>query len=101
MNKRVFAGNLPSSASEHELRQPRATHGEAVYVSTVEAESPDRFRGLGGSDPTAVVEPEPVAAVLLRPALMQTPTARPVWVNGTLSGLMAGKRPAPKLIGSF
>jgi len=48
-----------------------------------------------------LVEPEPVAAVLLRPVLMQTPAARPVWVNGTLPGLMAGKRPAPKLIVSF
>jgi hypothetical protein len=98
MNRRVVVGNLPSSASEHQLRRLYATHGEAVSVSTMEAESPDRFRGLGGSNPTALVELEPVVA-LPRPALMQTPAARPVWVNGTLSGLMAGKRPASKSTG--
>ena len=98
MNKRVFVGNLPSSASEHQLRRLHATHGEAVSVSTMEDESPDRFRGLRGSDLSALVEFEPVAAVP-RPALMQTPAARPVWVNGTRPGLMAGKRPAPKPTG--
>jgi len=98
MNKRVSAGNLPSSAYEDRLRRLHVTHGGAVSVSTMEAESPDRFRGLGGSYPTALVELEPVAAVP-RPALMRTPAARPVWANGTLPGPMAGKRPASKSTG--
>ena len=98
MNRRVVVGNLPSSASEHQLRRLHATHGEAVSVSTMEDESPDRFRGLRGSDLSALVEFEPVAAVP-RPALMRTPAARPVWANGTLPGPMAGKRPASKSTG--
>lgn len=85
VSTRVFAGNLPSSASEEQLCRLSGKHGEAALVSTVEAESPDQFRGLGGVDLAA-----------LEPALMQTPVERPVWVNGTLPGVMAGMRPAPR-----
>jgi len=59
----------------------------------MEAESPDRFRGLGGTCKLEVVEPELVAGP--RPVLMQMPVERPVWVEGTLPGMMAGKRPSP------
>jgi hypothetical protein len=44
-------------------------------------------------NPAALAEP--------RPAVMDKPTELPVWVNGTLPGVMAGKRPGPKLIVSF
>jgi hypothetical protein len=90
----VCVGDFPSSASQDQLRQPRSTRGEVASVSKVEAESSDRFRGLGGLDRPALAELDLVGAES-QSALMQTPTARPVWVNGTLPGIMAGKRPAP------
>ena len=89
MGKSAFVEILPSSASEHRLRRQQATHGEAVSVSTKEDESLDRFRGLGRSDLPVLVGPEPVVAA-----------RRPVWVNGTRPGSMAGKRPAPKPTGT-
>lgn len=100
MSASVYAGSHPSSASEEQLRQLGGTSGEAASVSRMEAESPDRFRGLGGSDLTASAERMLVTAGA-QPAVMETPVERSVWVSGTLPGLMAGKRPAPKLIGSF
>jgi len=90
----VYAGNLPSSASEEQLCQLSETVSEAASVSKVEAESPDRFRGLGGSELAVLAELElGVGGARLAP--METPVERPVWVNGTLPGIMAGKRPAP------
>ena len=94
MSASVYAGNLPSSASQDELRQPRSTRGEAASVCKVEAESPEPVRGLGGFDLAVSGEPE-LAAAGARLALMETPVERPVWVNGTLPGIMAGQRPAP------
>jgi hypothetical protein len=96
----VYTRNFPSSASEEQLCQLSGTPGEAASKSGVDAESPDRFRGLGALDRPALAELDLVEAES-QSALMQTPTARPVWVNGTLPGMMAGKRPAPKLSGSF
>ena len=94
MSKHAVAGNIPSSASEEQLRRVQATYGEVASVSTMEGESPDRTRGLVRADMPELVELE-LAAAGPRPVLMQTPSARPIWVNGTLPGMMAGKRPAP------
>jgi hypothetical protein len=92
---RICVGDFPSSASQDELRQPRSTRGEAASVCKVEAESPEPVRGLGGFDLAVSGEPE-LAAAGARLALMETPVERPIWVNGTLPGTMAGKRPAPR-----
>jgi hypothetical protein len=48
-------------------------------------QSKDRFLGFGASDLLALVELEPEVA-----------EQRPGWWAGTLPGVMAGKRPAPK-----
>ncbi len=93
MGTRVFVGNLPSSATEDQLRRLRAAHGEVASLSIVEAESPVRYRGLGGADTPVLLELEPVVSEPQR-AMKQAAAAWPVWVNGTLPGIMAGKRPA-------
>jgi hypothetical protein len=95
VSARVCAGNLPSNASDEQLCQPRETLAEAASVGKVDAESPDRFRGLGRVDRPALVVLDLVDAES-QSALTQTPTARPDWVDGTLPGTMAGKRPAPR-----
>ena len=92
MGTNVFVGNSPSSATGDELWRPRATHGEAASLSMVEAESPVRYRGLGGSNTPALVELEPMVSEPQR-AMKKSPAASPVWENGTLPGIMAGKRP--------
>jgi len=94
MSKHAVAGNLPSSASEEQLRRVQAKFGEVVSVSTMEGESPNRTRGLGRANMPKLVELEFVVTEP-RPVPTQTPAAQPVWVNGTLPGMMAGKRPAP------
>jgi len=98
MGTRVFVGDFPSSATEDQLRRGRATHGEVASLSIVGAGSPVRYRGLGGSDVPALVEPEPVVSEPQR-AMKQAKAAWPVWVNGTLPGVMAGKRPASEPTG--
>jgi hypothetical protein len=95
MGTRVFVGNFPSSATEDQLCRLRATRDEAASLSIVEAESPVRYRGLGGADAPALVELEPVVSdPQLAPR--QAPAALPVWENGTLPGIMAGRRPSPE-----
>jgi len=64
MSTRFSVWNLPSSATEEQLRQ------QSDYMARVEFD-------------TVVAEPQPA------------PDERPVWKNGTLPGVMAGKRPAP------
>jgi hypothetical protein len=88
----VCVGSFPSSVSQVQFRQPSSTHGEAA---SVEAESPDRFRGLKGVDRPALARLDLVEAE--SPAVpMQMPISSPVWDSGTLPGIMAGKRPAPR-----
>ena len=96
---RLCVGNFPSSTPQDQLCMPCSTHGEVASVSKVEAESSDRFRGLSGSDRPALAELD-LVEVESQPALIQASTATPVWVDGTLSGIMAGKRPAPRPTGS-
>jgi hypothetical protein len=98
MSTRVFVGSFPSSATEDQLCRLRTTRGETASLSIVEAESPVRYRGLGGSDAPALVELEPVVSEPQR-ALKQAPAALPFWTDGTLPGVMAGRRPAPKSTG--
>ena len=95
MGTRVFVRNLPSSATEDQLRRLRVAHGGVASLSMVEAESPVRYRGLGGSDMPAMVELEPVVSEPQR-AMKQATAAWPVWVSGTLPGVMAAKRPAAR-----
>jgi hypothetical protein len=95
MAARVCVGNFPSSASQDQFRQLRSTHGGVALVCKTEAESPEPVRGLGGSDLAVLAEPE-LEAAGARLALVETPVERPIWVNGTLPGTMAGKRPAPR-----
>ena len=82
MTARVCFDNFPSSASQDQPRPPSSTRGGAVSdrpalpaLHLVEAES--------------------------QSALMQALAPRPVWVDGTLAGVMAGKRPARKPTGSI
>jgi len=98
MGANVFIGNFPSNATGDEFSRPRAPHGEAASLGMVEAESPVRYRGLGGSHTPALVELEPMVSEPQR-AVKQSPFALPVWENGTLPGAMAGKRPSLGLIG--
>jgi hypothetical protein len=94
---RVCVGSYPSSVSQDQSRQPSSTHGE---VASVEAEFSARCPGLKGAD-----RPAPAGLDLLevesQPAPMQMPSASPVWADGTLPGIMAGKRPAPRPIRSI
>jgi hypothetical protein len=92
---RLCVGNFPSSTPQDQLCLPRSTVGEVASVSKVEAESSDRFWGLGGSGRPVLAELALVETES-QPALIQMPTARPAWVDGTLSGIMAGNRPAPR-----
>ena len=46
MGTRVFVGNLPFSATEDQLRQLFATHGEVASVSIVKDKFTDRSRGF-------------------------------------------------------
>jgi RNA recognition motif-containing protein len=46
MGTRVFVGNLPFSATEDQLRQLFATHGEVTSVSIVKDKFTDRSRGF-------------------------------------------------------
>jgi hypothetical protein len=90
MSTRASVGNLPFSAAEDKLHRQSATHGEVASVSVVQDESTDHSRGSGShlarvDLDTVVTEPQPAL------------DARPVWKNGTLPGVMAGKRPAPSL----
>jgi len=117
MGTRVSVESFSLSAAEDQLRRLCATHGEAAPVRTsvprldplVRDESPDRFRGLGGANLLALVELEPsVAEPLSAPAEWSVwkngtlpgvmagkrPVASPIWSCGTMSGIMAGKRPA-------
>jgi len=96
MSTRVYVGSLPASVTEHQLRRLYSQHGEVASVSKMGTESPARNRGLGGLALAALVELEPTVAEPL-PA----PAEWSVWRNGTLPGIMAGKRPAPRLIGSI
>jgi len=98
MGTHVYVGNSPSSATVDQLRRLLAPHSEAASLSVVEAESPVRYRGLGGSDAPTLVELEPVVSEPQR-TMKQAPAALPLWTDGTLPGIMAGKRPAPKSTG--
>ena len=46
MGTRIFVGNLPFSATEDQLRQLFATHGEVASVSIVKDKFTDRSRGF-------------------------------------------------------
>jgi RNA recognition motif-containing protein len=46
MGTRVFVGNLPFSATEDQLRQLFAPHGEVASVSIVKDKFTDRSRGF-------------------------------------------------------
>jgi RNA recognition motif-containing protein len=46
MGTRVFVGNLPFSATEDQLRQLFAAHGEVASVSIVKDKFTDRSRGF-------------------------------------------------------
>ena len=93
MSIRVSAGGFPVSATRDQLCRLPATHGEVESVSTsAEDQFTDRFREFGASVEleSEVAEPQP--------APTPTPAARPTRWAGTLPGVMAGKRPAPKPI---
>jgi len=94
MSTSVYFGCLSFSATEGQFRQPSVSYGTVASVIRMEAGSPVRNRGLGGLASAALVELEPAVAEP-RPALVRTPSTRPVWSNYTLPGVMAGKRPAP------
>ncbi len=87
-------GNLPLSFTDDEFHRMTATHGEVASVSRMEAGSPARNLGFGGPALAAVAELEPGVA-----EPWSAPAERSVWKSGTLSGTMAGKRPAPRLVG--
>jgi RNA recognition motif-containing protein len=46
MGTRIFVGNLPFSATEDQLRQLFASHGEVASVSIVKDKFTDRSRGF-------------------------------------------------------
>jgi hypothetical protein len=102
MSTSFCVGYFSTSATEGQFCQASLSlsRGAVASAGTMEDESPDRLRGLGGSRASASVEWEPVAAVP-RPFLMQTPAVRPGYLDGTLPGVMAGKRPAARLVGSI
>lgn len=95
----ICAYDFPSGASQDELCQPRSARGRAPSLNNSEVESSDQFRGLGGSGRTALAELA-LVEVEPQPDLVQASTATAVWVDGTLSGIMAGKRPARRPTGS-
>jgi len=47
MGKRVFVGNLPFSATEDQLRELFAAHGEVSSVEIVKDKFTERSRGFG------------------------------------------------------
>ncbi len=96
---RVCVRNLPSSASRGHLCRPRPTRGRAASVSRVDARSSGRFRGLGGAGRSVRAEPG-LQGVRSRPGLIKARAVRSVRENGTLPGIMAGKRPPPSPIRS-
>jgi len=99
MSTNSNVGYLSFSVTEGPFCQASLTDDAFASAITIEDESPDRFRGLvGGSGMSATVEWEPVVTAS-RPVRIQTPAGWPVYENGTLPGVMAGKRPAPRLVG--
>jgi len=109
MSTRVRARSLPFSFTDDEFHRMSAAHGEVASVSKMEAGSPARTRGLGELALAALVELEPAVAEPLSapaewsvwkngtlPGVMagKRPVASPIWSCGTMSGIMAGKRPA-------
>jgi hypothetical protein len=94
---RVCVGSLPSSVSQNKFRQPSPTH---CKVASVETESSDRCPGLKGVERPASAGLD-LSEAESQSAPMQMPSASPVWANGTLPGIMAGKRPAPRPIRSI
>ncbi len=100
MSKRVNYGNFPANATEDQFRRLRVTHGGVASLSVVEPESPVRYRGLEVADVSALVELEPVVS---EPqwAMKQAKSAWRVWMNGTLPGVMARRRPALATTGAI
>jgi hypothetical protein len=77
VSARIFAGDLPSSASKVQFRRPAAQDGGTALVGKTEAESPDRYRGRAGPSLAVLVEPGRVVSKMRR-ALMQTLIERPI-----------------------
>jgi len=99
MSSSVCLGYLSFSTTVGQFRHPSPSYGAVASASKMGAASWVRNRGLGGVALAALAELEPAVAEP-HPALMWKPATRSACSNDLLPGVMAGKRPAPKLIGS-
>jgi hypothetical protein len=121
MSLLAVCGRLPLSFADDELRRVSAKHGEIMSVGTgvsrldplEQAESPVQCRGLGGPALAVLAEPEPGVEPFTATADLsfwrngtlpgivagKRPEAGPIWSCGALPGTMAGKRSASRLIG--
>ena len=77
MGTRIFVGNLPFSATEDQLRQLFAAHGEVSSVSIVKDRFTDRSRGFAFVEMTAA-ESATLAITALTGTSMDN---RPLTVN--------------------
>jgi hypothetical protein len=114
MSTRDNVRNLLFCTTDYQHRRLSATHGEVASVGVMQGESTDRSRRFVWSDRPVSVELEPAAAEPQPPraawpvwvsgtliGVMAKPRpAWPVWANGTLFGVMAEQRPAPRPFGS-
>jgi len=89
MSTRVYAGNLPLGATEEQLRELVAPQTGVPSARMAEAEFRDLSHVPGWSGRPVPVESSPVEV-----HSYLAPAAIPVWMDGTLSGAMAGRRPA-------
>jgi len=88
MGTRIFVGNLPFSATEDQLRQLFAPHGEVAAVSIVKDKFTDRSRGF------AFVEMNDAAAATAAIAALANHSMdnRPLTVNVARERTEGGSR---------
>ena len=91
MSTRVYVGGLPLSATKDQFRELVVPHGEVVPVSITKEEFTNLSQGFGWSG-----RPVPIELDRVEAHSHLAPAAIPVWRVGTLAGVMAGRRPAPK-----
>ncbi|HTW90180.1 MAG TPA: RNA-binding protein [bacterium] len=88
MGTRIFVGNLPFSATEDQLRELFAQHGEVAAVSIVKDKFTDRSRGFAFVEMSAAD-----AATAAIAALNQHPMdGRPLTVNVARERTEGGSR---------
>jgi hypothetical protein len=100
MSTSVCLGYVSFSTTVGQFRQPSMSYGAVASVSQMGVKSWARDRGLGGLALAALDELEPAVGEP-HPALTWKPDEWSIWGCDMLPGVMAGKRPAPKSIGSF